>query len=192
MEVMGYERIAFPVVKSESANKDGKMRQEILQEIFNSEDEDVAVTFKVTETEKNGRNIYSVMANGMKIGEVEESDRDIFELNIQNGTSAELDLHESMNENGDRVYTAKAILCVPYIVMPKDISERVKKRGYAVLFAVILLIGNAVLCLVKSDWVGLIISVVAAILIYYWAFIKKSGKAYDYIFKKDRKINNMF
>lgn len=189
MKILDYGRLEFQVVKSDFENKDGCKRQEILRAVFESEDTET--TFKIQETDKHGKNIYSVMADNRKIGEISEDDREVFELNIQNGTAAELDLHESLNEKGERVYTAKAILCVPHIVLP-NIEERVKKRGYAVMFAVILLAVNAVIGALRSDWVGVILSAAAAIGIYYWAFIKKSGKIYDYIFKKERKINNMF
>lgn len=189
MEILDYGRLEFEVVKSKLENRDGSKRQEILRDVFQSEE--VETTFKIQESDKYGKNIYSVMADGRKIGEISEADREVFELNIQNGTAAELNLHENLDDSGERVYTAKAVLCVPYVVMPNT-EERVKKRGYAVMLAVILLAANALICAFRSDWVGLGLSAVAAIAIYYWAFIKKSGRVYDYIFKKERKINNMF
>ncbi len=186
MQIIDYETLAFPVEVKNIQTMDGTDVQDILAELL--EEERIDVRFKVKETDQKGRDIYSVIANGNKIGTIDRADREMFEYNIKNATSADVDISKIYDEEDNFRYAVKAILHVPYVIAPKDIQERVKKREKAIIFAIAVLLINAVVCGIRIEWTSTIISLIGAGVIYYWAFVKKSGKIYDFIMKKERKI----
>lgn len=186
MQIIDYETLAFPVEVKNVRSTDGTDVQNMLADLLR--EERIDVRFKVKETDKNGRDIYSVMANGNRIGRIGNADREMFEYNIKNATSAELDIREMHDGEDDFGYAVKAILHVPYVIAPKDIQERVKKREKAIIFAIAILLINAAVCGIRAEWASTALSLIGAGVIYYWAFIKKSGKIYDFIMKKERKI----
>ncbi len=190
MQIINYETVAFPVDVDFLYTQNESGTEYILAELL--AEEKVDVRFKVKETDENGKDIYSVMANGSKIGTINKEDREMFEHNIKNATSAELDIREICDEEDTPVYIVKAILHVPYVVAPKDIQERVKNREKAIIFAIAVLIINAAVGGIRAEWISTILSIIGAGIIYYWAFIKKNGKIYDFIMKKERKIIDLF
>ena len=184
MRVIDYETIAFQVyLQGEDCESD--------LECLVAE-ESIDVKFKVRDTDENGKDIYSVMANGSKIGTIDKTDRDMFEYNIQNATRAILNIKKIFDTDDEITYVVEAILKVPYVIVPKDIEERVKKREKGIILVIMLLLVNAVLGIIRFEWVNTTLSVIGAGVVYYWAFIKKSGKLYDYIMKAERKIIDLF
>ena len=85
MRVIDYETLAFPI---EAENFDNSAV------LLNFADEaNIDVKFKVMDTDETGKNIYSVMANGHKLGIISKADREMFEYNIKNATSAKIEMH---------------------------------------------------------------------------------------------------
>ena len=190
MQIINYETVAFSVDVDSPHAQNESSADDVLAELF--AEEKVDVRFKVKETDENGKDIYSVMAGGSKIGTINKENREMFEHNIKNATSAELDIREICDEEDTPVYIVKAILHVPYVVAPKDIQERVKNREKAIIFAIAVLIINAAVGGIRAEWISTIFSLLGGGIIYYWAFVKKSGKFYDFIMKKERKIIDLF
>ena len=184
MRIIDYETLAFPI---ETENFENSVV------LLNFADKaNIDVKFKVMERDERGKDIYSVMANGHKLGIISRGDREMFEQNIKNATSAKIEIHPTGGETDASGCNIDAILRVPYVIAPKDIQERVKKREKAIIFAILLLVINAAMGMLRAEWVPTLLSVLGAGAIYVWAFVKKSGKCYDFIMKEERKIIDLF
>ena len=69
MRVIDYENLAFPIEARNFENS---------AVLLNFADEaNVDVKFKVMETDERGKDIYSVMANGHKLGNIGKADREM-------------------------------------------------------------------------------------------------------------------
>lgn len=184
MRIIDYETLAFSI---EAENFENSVV------LLNFADEaNIDVKFKVMETDERGKDIYSVMANGHKLGIISKADREMFEQNIKNATSAKIEIHPTGGETDASGCNIDAILRVPYVIAPKDIQERVKKREKAIILAILLLVINAAMGMLRAEWVPTLLSILGAGAIYVWAFVKKSGKCYDFIMKEERKIIDLF
>ena len=120
-----YTKEKFEIIGINDLNEDGTSRQEILKKALYSDDDEL--TFNRGPLREDSTQLIEAMVGGKKVGEISDKDFRRYNAMIRVAKDARIQIYEEENEDGTHVFTAEAVLIVPYAVSVesrKEINDR--------------------------------------------------------------------
>ncbi|MBQ4467453.1 MAG: hypothetical protein II918_04465 [Firmicutes bacterium] len=169
-----YTKEKFEIIKVNELNEDGTSRQDLLKKfLYTDEDE---LTFNRGPVREDNHQLVEAMVKGQKVGELSDDDYRRYNAMIRVAKDARIQIYEEEEEDGTHVFTAEAVLVVPYAVSVESRKELNDRKRLAIGTMSIVFLVLAVWLLFKGEFKSAILGVIIAAVMAWWGFIRKPEK----------------
>ena len=169
-----YTKEKFEIIGINDLNEDGTSRQEILKKALYSGDDEL--TFNRGPMREDDHQLIEAMIKGKKVGELDDEDYRRYNAMIRVAKDARIQIYEEENDDGTHVFTAEAVLIVPYAVSVESRKEINNRKRIAIGTMSIVFLVLAVWLLFKGEFKSAILGVIIAAVMVWWGFIRKPEK----------------
>lgn len=169
-----YTKEKFEIIGINDLNEDGISRQALLKKfLYTDEDE---VTFNRGPVREDNHQLVEVMVKGKKVGELSDDDYRRYNAMIRVAKDARIQIYEEELEDGTSIFTAEAVLIVPYAVSVESRKAINDRKKIAIGTMSIVFFALAVWLLIKGEFKSAILGVIIAGVMAWWGFIRKPEK----------------
>ncbi len=169
-----YTKEKFEIIGINDLNEDGTSRQEILKKALYTDDDEL--TFNRGPLREDSTQLIEAMIGGKKVGEISDEDFRRYNAMIRVAKDARIQIYEEENEDGTHVFTAEAVLIVPYAVSVESRKEINDRKRIAIGTMSIVFLVLAVWLLFKGEFKSAILGIIIAAVMAWWGFIRKPEK----------------
>ena len=164
----------FTIIGTNELNEDGSSRQEILKKALYSGDDEL--TFNRGPVREDNHQLIETMIKGRKVGELSDEDYRRYNAMIRVAKDARIQIYEEETNDGTSVFTADAVIIVPYVVSKESRKELQARKRTAIGVTGILFLVTAVWLFFKGDFKFGILGLLIAAVMFYWGFVRKPEK----------------
>ena len=169
-----YTKEKFEIIGINDLNEDGTSRQEILKKALYSGDDEL--TFNRGPMREDDHQLIEAMIKGKKVGELDDEDYRRYNAMIRVAKDARIQIYEEELEDGTSIFTAEAVLIVPYAVSVESRKAINDRKRIAICTMSIVFFALAVWLLIKGEFKSAILGVIIAAVMAWWGFIRKPEK----------------
>ncbi|MCR4709054.1 MAG: hypothetical protein K5653_02205 [Clostridiales bacterium] len=169
-----YIKEKFVIIGTDEINEDGTSRQEILKRALYSGDDEL--TFNRGPVREDNHQLIETMLKGGKVGELSDDDYRRYNAMIRVAKDARIQIYEEELEDGTSVFTADAVIVVPYVVSRESRKDLQKRKRTAIGAMSIVFLVIAIWQFFRADFLYGALGILIAAGMFYWGFIRKPEK----------------
>ncbi|MBO5994240.1 MAG: hypothetical protein J6Q41_01855 [Firmicutes bacterium] len=166
-----YIKEKFTIIGTDEMNEDGSSRQEILKRALYSGDDEL--TFNRGPVREDNHQLIETMIKGKKVGELSDDDYRRYNAMIRVAKDARIQIYEEELEDGTIVFTAEAVIVVPYVVSRESRTELQRRKRMAIGAMSIVFLVAAFWQFFRGGFLYGALGLLIAAAMFYWGFIRK-------------------
>lgn len=169
-----YTKEKFEIIGTEDLNEDGTSRQEALKRaLYSGNDE---LTFNRGPLREDNTQLIEAMVGGKKVGEIKDEDFRRYNAMIRVAKDARIQIYEEESEDGKNIFTADAIIVVPYAVSRESRKELQGRKRIAIGTMSIVFLIVSLWLIFRGEFKSAILGIAIAAGMAWWGFIRKPEK----------------